>query len=73
MAQSAVNTKGTALVIAFRCMCGRKYHVRAEFAGKRGVCAACFRDFVVPVRRNGKRRANPTTSVQTGDEERSQT
>jgi hypothetical protein len=34
--------------ISFACPCGKKFEAKDEHAGKKGVCPACRREFLVP-------------------------
>ena len=35
--------------IEVECECGKRFRAKDEYAGKRGICPACKRSFVVPV------------------------
>ena len=55
------------MAIAFTCECGKEFRAKAEYAGKRGLCPACGREFLIPT--PSAHRSTPSSIPMLSDEE----
>jgi hypothetical protein len=62
----AAQQAGSGMGVRFQCPQGHKLHVKAELAGKRGICPECGAKFVVPAFNGGRVAEDASAAPATG-------